>query len=95
VFILAKLCPPTWSLKVDKVMKIERLDHLVLTRRISPRHEFYVAVLGMEVVTLVITEGLRFGSQKLNLHETGKEFELVFIGQRLARQICVSLQVSR
>jgi catechol 2,3-dioxygenase-like lactoylglutathione lyase family enzyme len=59
-------------------MKIERLDHLVLTvKNIAATCEFYVAVLGMEVVTFGDSrKALRFGSQKINLHETGKEFEL-------------------
>jgi catechol 2,3-dioxygenase-like lactoylglutathione lyase family enzyme len=58
-------------------MKIDRLDHLVLTvKSIDRTCEFYANVLGMEVVTF--GEGrkaLAFGTQKINLHETGKEFE--------------------
>ena len=58
-------------------MKIDRLDHLVLTvKSIAATCEFYSNVLGMNVVTF--GEGrkaLVFGSQKLNLHESGKEFE--------------------
>jgi catechol 2,3-dioxygenase-like lactoylglutathione lyase family enzyme len=59
-------------------MKIERLDHLVLTvKNIAITCEFYAAVLGMEVVTFGDNrKALRFGSQKINLHEMGKEFEL-------------------
>lgn len=59
-------------------MKIDRLDHLVLTvKNIATTCEFYVAVLGMEVVTFGDNrKALRFGSQKINLHEVGKEFEL-------------------
>jgi catechol 2,3-dioxygenase-like lactoylglutathione lyase family enzyme len=59
-------------------MKIERLDHLVLTvKNIATTCEFYVAVLGMEVVTFGDNrKALRFGSQKINLHEMGTEFEL-------------------
>src|SRR5256885_7351356 len=51
-------------------MKIERLDHLVLTvADIDRTCAFYTRVLGMEVVTF--GEGrtaLRFGQQKMNLH---------------------------
>ncbi|MBI3826084.1 MAG: VOC family protein [Candidatus Rokubacteria bacterium] len=52
-------------------MKIDRLDHLVLTvRDIAAACEFYRRVLSMEVITF--GEGrkaLRFGDQKINLHE--------------------------
>ena len=58
-------------------MKIDHLDHLVLTvKRITSTCEFYSNALGMEVVTF--GEGrkaLAFGTQKINLHEIGKEFE--------------------
>lgn len=58
-------------------MRIEGIDHLVLTVRDTARsREFYARVLGMEVVTF--GEGrkaLAFGAQKLNLHEAGREFE--------------------
>ena len=51
-------------------MHIERLDHLVLTvADIESTCEFYIRVLGMEVVRF--GEGrtaLRFGQQKINLH---------------------------
>jgi catechol 2,3-dioxygenase-like lactoylglutathione lyase family enzyme len=58
-------------------MRIERLDHLVLTvRDIAATCEFYTRILGMEVVTF--GEGrkaLAFGQHKFNLHEAGREFE--------------------
>jgi catechol 2,3-dioxygenase-like lactoylglutathione lyase family enzyme len=58
-------------------MKIDHLDHLVLTvKDIAATCEFYANVLGMEMVTF--GEGrkaLAFGTQKINLHESGKEFE--------------------
>jgi catechol 2,3-dioxygenase-like lactoylglutathione lyase family enzyme len=58
-------------------MRIEALDHLVLTvRSIAATCEFYSHALGMQVVTF--SEGrkaLAFGSQKFNLHELGREFE--------------------
>jgi catechol 2,3-dioxygenase-like lactoylglutathione lyase family enzyme len=58
-------------------MKIDRLDHLVLTvLSIDATCDFYSRVLGMKIVTF--GEGrkaLQFGRQKINLHERGKEFE--------------------
>ena len=58
-------------------MPVVSLDHLVLTvRNIEATCDFYGKVLGMEVVAL--GEGrkaLSFGSQKINLHEWGKEFD--------------------
>ncbi len=58
-------------------MKIDRLDHLVLTvRNLDRTCEFYPQVLGMEFITF--GEGrkaLHFGQQKLNLHVVGKELE--------------------
>jgi catechol 2,3-dioxygenase-like lactoylglutathione lyase family enzyme len=58
-------------------MKIDHLDHLVLTvKNIAATCEFYVAALGMDVITFADNrKGLLFGSQKINLHEMGKEFE--------------------
>jgi catechol 2,3-dioxygenase-like lactoylglutathione lyase family enzyme len=58
-------------------VKIEGLDHLVLTVK-DPEAtcRFYKSVLGMEVITL--TGGrlaLAFGNQKLNLHQQGQEWE--------------------
>ncbi len=58
-------------------MKIDRLDHLVLTvADIERTCAFYSGILGFEV--LRFGEGrvaLGFGNQKINLHQTGKEFE--------------------
>ncbi|NWI53265.1 GLOD5 protein, partial [Calyptomena viridis] len=56
---------------------IQSLDHLVLTvRSIEDTVAFYSKVLGMEVVTFKGNrKALRFGRQKFNLHEAGKEFE--------------------
>jgi catechol 2,3-dioxygenase-like lactoylglutathione lyase family enzyme len=58
-------------------MHIDRIDHLVLTvRSIEQTCEFYTRVLDMEVITFGKgRKALAFGSQKLNLHEMGKEFE--------------------
>ncbi|MBT2679247.1 VOC family protein [Bacillus sp. ISL-35] len=58
-------------------MKIEALDHLVLTvEDIKKTCDFYHKVLGMQVITFGENrKALKFGSQKINLHEKGKEFE--------------------
>ncbi|HEX5232432.1 MAG TPA: VOC family protein [Bradyrhizobium sp.] len=52
------------------MMYIERLDHLVLTvANIESTCEFYVRVLGMEIVSFGEDRtALRFGQQKMNLH---------------------------
>lgn len=56
---------------------IDRLDHFVLTvTSIEETCAFYEKVLCMKVETF--GEGrkaLKFGNQKINLHEAGKEFE--------------------
>ncbi|XP_038059615.1 glyoxalase domain-containing protein 5-like [Patiria miniata] len=56
---------------------IKRLDHLVLTvQNIGATVSFYNKVLGMELVSFKgDRKALRFGQQKINLHEAGKEFE--------------------
>ena len=58
-------------------MRIDRLDHLVLTvASIEATVEFYTRVLGMEVMTFGPGRtALTFGASKINLHEAGKEFE--------------------
>src|SRR5690242_9628180 len=58
-------------------MKIERLDHLVLTvADIEATCAFYRRVMGMEIITFGSgRKALAFGQQKINLHERGKEFE--------------------
>ena len=58
-------------------MKIDRLDHLVLTvRDIDATCEFYSRVLGMSVVTFAGgRKALQFGAQKFNLHRSGSEFD--------------------
>jgi len=58
-------------------MRIERLDHLVLTvKNISATCNFYSRVLGMEVVTFGENrKALAFGLQKINLHEAGHELD--------------------
>lgn len=56
-------------------MRITQLDHLVLTvKNIQETVRFYVSVLGME--REIFEDGrvaLKFGHQKINLHEAGKE----------------------
>ena len=57
------------------------LDHLVLTVADLDRTvAFYTGALGMETQHFDATDGttrhaLRFGDQKINLHEAGREFE--------------------
>src|SRR3954465_10249788 len=59
---------------------IDHLDHIVLTTRDKEACiRFYAEVLGMKLERFKTpTEerlALKFGSQKINLHEWGKEFE--------------------
>lgn len=56
---------------------IRSLDHLVLTvADIERTVAFYCGVLGMERVTFGAGRvALSFGTQKINLHEKGREFE--------------------
>ncbi len=58
-------------------MNVRSLDHLVLTvASIEATCAFYRRTLGMDVE--IFAEGryaLRFGDQKINLHEVGHEFE--------------------
>jgi len=56
---------------------IDRVDHLVLTvRDIGATVDFYTRVLGMEKLTFGNErQALRFGNQKINLHQAGSEFE--------------------
>lgn len=58
-------------------MRVARIDHVVLTvRDIDATIAWYERALGMRAVTF--GEGRRalaFGEQKLNLHQSGREFE--------------------
>jgi catechol 2,3-dioxygenase-like lactoylglutathione lyase family enzyme len=58
-------------------MRIDRLDHFVLTvRDLRATIDFYTRVLGMEEVTFAgARKALAFGRQKLNLHVAGAEFQ--------------------
>lgn len=59
------------------MMKIERIDHLVLTvHDLNRTCDFYSHIFGMEV--LALSEGrkaLRFGQQTIKLHVFGQELE--------------------
>ncbi|MEI3798253.1 MULTISPECIES: VOC family protein [unclassified Chitinophaga] len=86
-------------------MVINRLDHLVLTvKDISATCRFYETVLGMEVITIGDDrKALRFGHQKINLHEKGREIDpkaltptmgsadLCFIADTAVEEILVEL----
>jgi catechol 2,3-dioxygenase-like lactoylglutathione lyase family enzyme len=56
---------------------IDALDHLVLTvADIDATCAFYERVLGFGVISFGESrKALTFGSQKINLHQKGKEFE--------------------
>ncbi|KAH6629363.1 Glyoxalase/Bleomycin resistance protein/Dihydroxybiphenyl dioxygenase [Boeremia exigua] len=59
---------------------VKSIDHVVLTARDIPKTiEFYTQRLGMKHEVFSANGGerhaLSFGSQKLNLHQSGKEFE--------------------
>src|SRR5512133_2099908 len=60
----------------EPVPLVRALGHLVLTGRDVGRScEFYERTLGMERLTFNGRFALRFGQQKINLHEAGHEFE--------------------
>jgi catechol 2,3-dioxygenase-like lactoylglutathione lyase family enzyme len=55
---------------------LEHLDHIVLTvANIHATTDFYTEVLGMDIVTFNNRTALKFGDQKINLHQRGHEFE--------------------
>lgn len=69
-------------MNIDKPIEISHLDHLVLTVHDIPTTCEFYRRLGMEVVTFGdrgVPEryrfALQFGQQKINLHQTGQEFE--------------------
>ena len=58
---------------------IHHIDHIVLTTRdLAGCIRFYTEVLGMKVESFKTPTGtrqaLKFGNQKINLHEWGREF---------------------
>lgn len=58
-------------------MHLKQLDHFVLTvRDIDATIDFYTRALGMTAVSFGQgRRALNFGSQKINLHQAGREFE--------------------
>lgn len=58
-------------------MNVDGIDHIVLTvKDIDTTCAFYERVLGMKTVIFGgDRKALSFGSQKINLHQYGKEFE--------------------
>jgi catechol 2,3-dioxygenase-like lactoylglutathione lyase family enzyme len=58
-------------------MQVKSLDHLVLTvRDLQAAIDFYTAALGMQEVSFAGgRKALAFGTQKINLHLAGREFE--------------------
>ncbi len=57
-------------------MKIERLDHLVLTVASIPASiDFYTRALGFEAVEAKGRWALKFGQQKINLHQADHTFD--------------------
>jgi len=59
------------------MIRLDRLDHLVLTvASIDRTVAFYQRALGMQPQSFGDgRRALRFGNQKLNLHQAGQEFE--------------------
>jgi catechol 2,3-dioxygenase-like lactoylglutathione lyase family enzyme len=58
-------------------MKINSIDHLVLTvRDIKASCVFYTTVLGMDEISFGLgRKAVAFGDQKINFHQVGKELE--------------------
>jgi len=58
-------------------MQIDRIDHIVITAfDVERTLDFYSKVMGMEPITFAGgRRGLAFGRQKINLHQSGREFE--------------------
>jgi len=58
------------------MISISHIDHLVLTVKDIPTTiEFYTRVLGMFAIQFGDNRSaLKFGQQKINIHEAGKEF---------------------
>ena len=55
---------------------IDHLDHLVLTvSNVDASIDFYTKALGMEAITFGGRKALKFGCEKINLHQHGQEFE--------------------
>jgi catechol 2,3-dioxygenase-like lactoylglutathione lyase family enzyme len=58
-------------------LRIDRIDHIVITAfDVERTLDFYSKVMGMEPITFAGgRRGLAFGKQKINLHQSGREFE--------------------
>jgi catechol 2,3-dioxygenase-like lactoylglutathione lyase family enzyme len=58
-------------------MEVDSLDHLVLTvKNLETTLKFYTEVLGMKKEIFGENRiALKFGNQKINLHELGNEYE--------------------
>lgn len=57
-------------------LTIDHLDHLVLTvEDLAATIDFYTKALGMQAVTFEGRKALKFGKQKINLHQRGHEFD--------------------
>jgi len=58
-------------------MNIDHLDHFVMTVcDVEATCAFYSKILGMRIITFAEgRKALQFGSQKINLHQFGHEFE--------------------
>ncbi len=58
-------------------MEVSSIDHIVLTiTDLEKTIRFYESILGMKVVHFGEDRvALKFGNQKINLHEKGKDFE--------------------
>ena len=62
---------------MNVAIKMSAIDHFVLTvASIEATCDFYTRCLGMDVIEFAEgRKALAFGSQKINLHEKGREFE--------------------
>ncbi|KZS53196.1 VOC family virulence protein [Rhizobium anhuiense] len=90
------------------MIRIDRLDHLVLTvADIAVTCDFYARILGMSVETFAEgRKALKFGRQKINLHQAGREFDpkashptagsgdLCFIAETTLADVITHLQAS-
>ncbi|MBB4254155.1 VOC family protein [Rhizobium sp. BK008] len=90
------------------MIRIDRLDHLVLTvADIAVTCDFYARILGMSVETFAEgRKALKFGRQKINLHQVGREFDpkashptagsgdLCFIAETTLADVITHLQAS-
>lgn len=59
------------------MISISHIDHIVLTVKDIPASvKFYARVLGMQIISFGNKRtALKFGNQKINLHQTGNEYK--------------------